>query len=138
MMFIVPRRLTVRPLSSDPNGCSGRRAKLCWLDQGKWRRGWDSNPRYGFSPYNGLANRRLQPLGHPSTDEWIDAGYAIRPLARAHQAAQDGRRKNGSRIGIHLAPNGLDHPLALIATYTEAICDYCTLATLRAAKSSPG
>jgi hypothetical protein len=21
----------------------------------------------------GLANRRLQPLGHPSTDEWIDA-----------------------------------------------------------------
>jgi hypothetical protein len=31
-----------------------------------WRRGWDSNPRYGLSPYNGLANRRLQPLGHPS------------------------------------------------------------------------
>ncbi|MCG8592756.1 MAG: hypothetical protein MI785_00055, partial [Kiloniellales bacterium] len=21
-----------------------------------WRRGWDSNPRYGLSPYNGLAN----------------------------------------------------------------------------------
>src|ERR1700758_161987 len=32
----------------------------------KWRGGWGSNPRYGFSPYNGLANRRLQPLGHPS------------------------------------------------------------------------
>ena len=32
----------------------------------RWRRGWDSNPRYGLSPYNGLANRRLQPLGHPS------------------------------------------------------------------------
>ena len=31
-----------------------------------WRRGWDSNPRYGLTPYNGLANRRLQPLGHPS------------------------------------------------------------------------
>ena len=41
-----------------------------------WRRGWDSNPRYGLSPYNGLANRRLQPLGHPSTNEWIDAVYA--------------------------------------------------------------
>jgi len=27
----------------------------------------DSNPRYGFWPYNGLANRRLQPLGHLST-----------------------------------------------------------------------
>ena len=31
-----------------------------------WRREGDSNPRYGLSPYNGLANRRLQPLGHPS------------------------------------------------------------------------
>ena len=32
----------------------------------KWRRRRDSNPRYGFRPYNGLANRRLQPLGHIS------------------------------------------------------------------------
>ena len=32
----------------------------------RWRRGWDSNPRYTFTVYNGLANRRLQPLGHPS------------------------------------------------------------------------
>jgi hypothetical protein len=24
----------------------------------------------GFDTYNGLANRRLQPLGHPSTEEW--------------------------------------------------------------------
>ena len=31
-----------------------------------WRRGRDSNPRYSFRPYNGLANRRLQPLGHLS------------------------------------------------------------------------
>src|SRR4051812_23146896 len=32
----------------------------------EWRRGRDSNPRYGFTPYNGLANRRLRPLGHLS------------------------------------------------------------------------
>ena len=47
---------------------SGRRraqGKEC-PEWGDWRRGWDSNPRYGLSPYNGLANRRLQPLGHPS------------------------------------------------------------------------
>ncbi len=31
-----------------------------------WRREGDSNPRYIFTMYNGLANRRLQPLGHPS------------------------------------------------------------------------
>jgi hypothetical protein len=30
------------------------------------RRERDSNPRYEFIPYNGLANRRLQPLGHLS------------------------------------------------------------------------
>ncbi|WP_264817712.1 recombinase family protein, partial [Acidomonas methanolica] len=24
----------------------------------KWRRGWDSNPRYGLTPYNGLANQK--------------------------------------------------------------------------------
>src|SRR3954464_14467200 len=31
-----------------------------------WRRGRDSNPRYSFGPYTGLANQRLQPLGHLS------------------------------------------------------------------------
>ena len=31
-----------------------------------WRREGDSNPRYAFRAYNGLANRRLQPLGHLS------------------------------------------------------------------------
>ncbi len=30
------------------------------------RRERDSNPRYDFTSYNGLANRRLQPLGHLS------------------------------------------------------------------------
>ena len=31
-----------------------------------WRRRRDSNPRYALTAYNGLANRRLQPLGHVS------------------------------------------------------------------------
>lgn len=43
-------------------GCPGIRDFL----EGEWRRGWDSNPRKGLSPFNGLANRRLRPLGHPS------------------------------------------------------------------------
>ena len=34
--------------------------------QASWRRRRDSNPRYAFGAYNGLANRRLQPLGHVS------------------------------------------------------------------------
>ena len=31
----------------------------------KWRREWDSNPRYGF-PYTRFPSERLKPLGHPS------------------------------------------------------------------------
>ena len=38
-----------------PRGCTGR-----------WRREGDSNPRYGFTPYDDLANRCLQPLSHLS------------------------------------------------------------------------
>lgn len=34
--------------------------------KGRWRSRRDSNPRDGFTPPNGLANRRLQPLGHGS------------------------------------------------------------------------
>ena len=33
--------------------------------QKKWRRGGDSNPRYGY-PYDGLANRCFRPLSHLS------------------------------------------------------------------------
>ena len=31
-----------------------------------WRRERDSNPRYGYKPYNALAGRPLRPLGHLS------------------------------------------------------------------------
>ena len=34
----------------------------------RWRREWDSNPRYGF-PYGGFQDRCHQPLGHPSAEE---------------------------------------------------------------------
>ena len=32
---------------------------------GGWRRGWDSNPRYGY-PHTAFRERHLQPLGHLS------------------------------------------------------------------------
>jgi hypothetical protein len=37
-----------------------------WIRLIDWRSRRDSNPRYAFGAYNGLANRRLQPLGHSS------------------------------------------------------------------------
>lgn len=55
---------------------------------GKWRRGRDSNPRYGYKPYNGLANRRLQPLGHPST--LILLGFSKCGFLKNHQKAAPG------------------------------------------------
>ncbi|SPP94984.1 protein of unknown function [Bradyrhizobium vignae] len=38
-----------------------------------WRRGRDSNPRYSLRPYDALAKRCLQPLGHLS-------GASLMPL----------------------------------------------------------
>jgi hypothetical protein len=38
--------------------------------------GMGFEPTIGCYPYNGLANRRLQPLGHPSTDERVTAHAA--------------------------------------------------------------
>ena len=49
-----------------PLGPSAKRATGPERLAGKWRREGDSNPRYSFWPYNDLANRRLQPLGHLS------------------------------------------------------------------------
>ena len=41
-------------------------AKKSCIFNVSWRRRRDSNPRYALTAYNGLANRRLQPLGHVS------------------------------------------------------------------------
>src|SRR5262245_54045526 len=75
---------------------SAARPSLRWLvrspvvrDREEWRRGGDSNPRYGFWPYNGLANRRLQPLGHLSAREGGE--YRIRPESRAGGRPRRGR-----------------------------------------------
>ena len=64
----------------------------------RWRRGRDSNPRYALRAYNGLANRRLQPLGHlsgamdmpqrpavgqanqPSPQVVVETGHLLNPL----------------------------------------------------------
>ena len=38
----------------------------------KWRKGWDSNPRYHFW-HAGFQDQFLKPLGHPSVTEVIIA-----------------------------------------------------------------
>ena len=60
-----------------------------------WRREGDSNPRYGLKPYNGLANRRLQPLGHPSIKQPKNTYSALLPLSMRRA------RQNPSSHGIN-------------------------------------
>ena len=60
-----------------------------------WRREGDSNPRYGLKPYNGLANRRLQPLGHPSIKQPKNIYSALPPLPITQA------RQNASSHGIN-------------------------------------
>ena len=55
-----------RPVGRQPVGGAGHRRGAEPDRIPRWRRRRDSNPRYAFGAYNGLANRRLQPLGHVS------------------------------------------------------------------------
>jgi hypothetical protein len=66
-----------------------------FLGFARWRRRRDSNPRYALTAYNGLANRRLQPLGHVSV--W--AGQALSTAIASNKAG----------IGTQLAPEYSDH-----------------------------
>ena len=54
---------------------------LVGLLVGKWRMGWDSNPRYDCS-YAGFRDRSLQPLGHPSYGSEIHWYYGFREVSR--------------------------------------------------------
>ena len=70
----MPRQSTIRKSARGNRRCltsSARHREL--IRSGFWRSLWrrrrDSNPRYAFGAYNGLANRRLQPLGHVSVTQ---------------------------------------------------------------------
>ena len=62
----------------------------------KWRREWDSNPRYG-SPYTRFPSVRLKPLGHPSTP----GTGTFRPRAGGADVA--GGRRFDKRRPVELA-----------------------------------
>jgi site-specific DNA recombinase len=52
-----------------------------------WRRGRDSNPRYGF-PYTHFPGVRLQPLGHPSAKACARAGTIFRRAGSANHSGK--------------------------------------------------
>src|SRR5438270_10341620 len=64
-----------------------------------WRRGRHSNPRYSFGPYTGLANQRLQPLGHLSNV--VSASLFFPPVDGGRLVARAGAsvKRSGPRSG---------------------------------------
>ena len=56
-----------------------------------WRRGRDSNPRYGF-PYTHFPGVRLRPLGHPSATRVLARRARISPRAARAQVGAPRRR----------------------------------------------
>ena len=114
-----------------------------------WRSRRDSNPRYAFTAYNGLANRRLQPLGHSSTGgALIEARWPdCKPREFGHTAARAGaldarrsaphrlrsqwenRPKSGRtrRVGLHAHADchdrGSDAALAPRRRCARILCD---------------
>ena len=58
-----------------------------------WRRGRDSNPRYGF-PYTHFPGVRLRPLGHPSASRLRCGGASVAHSAAAAQAQAQRATRN--------------------------------------------
>src|SRR6266849_6020700 len=66
-----------------------------------WRRGWDSNPRYGF-PYARFRGEYFQPLSHLSAvvaDLIVAERCVFRQAGRGHAAGRQGHRENRECTG---------------------------------------
>ncbi len=75
---------------------------------------WPAGPQHGdgeirtldtgLTPYNGLANRRLQPLGHVSNyNSGVPESRKCRLLRGANQAGRGGFGSSSSRLTIQSA-----------------------------------
>src|SRR4051794_4806714 len=79
-----PKSLFRRRLGALPTFATSAARQLVSAMAETWRRRRDSNPRYGNSPYGGLANRWFQPLTHVSGSgsgaaAYIGAIYRLQP-----------------------------------------------------------
>jgi hypothetical protein len=76
-------------LETDNHRSRGSHIVRAWVTEARWRRGWDSNPRYGF-PYTRFPSERLKPLGHLSGTENcagnIAAEFPVTTRGRAYRA----------------------------------------------------
>jgi hypothetical protein len=79
--FPVPRPRPLGDLSEDEPAARA--------DGAEWRRGWDSNPRYGY-PHTAFRERHLQPLGHLSAPR----------TSLAHRLARANAGRPGERAAL--------------------------------------
>src|SRR6184192_843642 len=72
-----------------------------------WRRGRDLNPRQGFWPCDGLANRCLRPLGHLSTQQRETSSCTLRQWNNVRSLTKSPQSKVKKR-GPPAPTTGLD------------------------------
>src|SRR2546427_9226037 len=70
---------------------------------GRYGEGGIRTPDRGISPYNGLANRRLQPLGHLSNYTALQLSGPTGAAVPSKCAGHD--RPSGPRLGLHARKN---------------------------------
>ena len=67
----------------------------------EWRRGWDSNPRYGC-PYSGFRDRPIRPLWHPfGNPQFPPRGFAGPHILIVGRRARNGKGPPVARRPFH-------------------------------------
>ena len=129
-------RMQVRLTLRTP-GTRRKRARCAnqfdYLFKELWRRGWDSNPRYGL-PHAGFQDRCLKPLGHPSriVVQFLPSGFwQTRGLMRLQPSCDQlspGRfysflrtAVNDYRIRHRIFPGGRRNKRAALARVFEMV-----------------
>src|SRR6476661_1254934 len=86
----------------------------------RWRRRRDSNPRYGNSPYGGLANRWFQPLTHVSVKRQEARLYKRDGQASTAVRDQAAIRSRLRRLTRYISPSAASSSAAAVAAVSEA------------------
>jgi hypothetical protein len=114
--------------AATPHSCAGIHGS-----RRKWRRGWDSNPRYG-SPYARFRGEYFQPLSHLSAVSFISVadGPEFRQrraagfVSNAHEAYENERATQRRFAEVALSPSsekGLDEPSAILCQNSSGYLD---------------
>src|SRR6185312_2495067 len=105
------RMIAAPAWSAEPvrRGQSSFRTQYPWSEDPSWRRRRDSNPRYGKSPYGGLANRWFQPLTHVSGSGTLCRRSGLYKALGRRSTAATIRRRARIKSGMTARESLRDH-----------------------------